>query len=379
VLHGRLQRLHLPQLAGQDATWAQRTPASAPAVARELAAGLDDRIRALGERMATSPQPWLARQLGVIAPSASPALREEYTRRAGLAAAYREAAGITNPEQAVSLQPHRGNPELENMRQATITALEIRDEAAILRGNDRGGLEAQVIAGERVQVGAPPDVSRALRLTAQAEAEALRQSADAEIQHDETSAASAKALAQQLAAERQRLEAGNARYEKWSADTGDIREAASKASAELQRRGHAQPEEEPQPQANEEPQTKAGWWREFEADLQAVERAIARQHQATIDAGQPWPPQRAPELDAGPTPKASAEDERAPAQPAQQNRTARIDELLTRADQAAQRLAVQQAEHQASSEYAARIEREAQVEPEAGHQAEARDQAEIEM
>ena len=185
VLHGRLQRLHLPQLAGHDVTWAQRTPASAPAVARELAAGLDDRIRALGERMAASPQPWLARQLGVIAPNASPALREEYTGRAGLAAAYREAAGITNPEQAVSLQPHRGNPELENMRQATTTALEIRDEAAILRGLDRGELEAQVIAGERAQAGAPPDVSRALRLTAQAEADALRQSADAEIQHDE--------------------------------------------------------------------------------------------------------------------------------------------------------------------------------------------------
>ena len=59
VLHGRLQRLALPQLAGHDITWAQRTPASAPPVARELAAGLDDRIRALGERMAASPQPWL--------------------------------------------------------------------------------------------------------------------------------------------------------------------------------------------------------------------------------------------------------------------------------------------------------------------------------
>ena len=88
VLHFRLQQLTLPQLAAHDVTWAQRTPASAPAVARELAAGLDDRIRALGERMAASPQPWLARQLGVIAPDASPALCEEYIRRTGLAAAY---------------------------------------------------------------------------------------------------------------------------------------------------------------------------------------------------------------------------------------------------------------------------------------------------
>ena len=137
VLHFRLQQLALPQLAAHDVTWAQRTPASAAAVARELAAGLDDRVRALGERMAASPQPWLARQLGVIAPDASPALREEYTRRAGLAAAYREAAGITHPDQAVSLEPH-GNPELENMRMAVFTALEIRDEAEILRGLHRG-------------------------------------------------------------------------------------------------------------------------------------------------------------------------------------------------------------------------------------------------
>ena len=100
VLHHRLQRLALPDLR-HDATWAQRTPATAPPLARELAAALDDRARALGERLAASPEPWLARHLGVLAPGASPALRAEYTRRAGIAAAYREAAGITNPDQAV--------------------------------------------------------------------------------------------------------------------------------------------------------------------------------------------------------------------------------------------------------------------------------------
>lgn len=67
------------------------------------------------------------------------------------------------------------------------------------------------------------------------------------------------------------------------------------------------------------------------------------------------------------------------AQPAQDDRMARLDELLARADDAAQRLAAQQAERHASGEYAARIEREAPAEPEAGHQAEAREGAEIEM
>ena len=122
VLHYRLQQLALPDLR-HDVTWALRTPASAPPAAHELAAALDDRARALGERMAASPEPWLARHLGVLAPGASPALREEYTRRAGAAAAYREAAAITNPEQAVSPESHRNQPELEAMRKAVFAAL----------------------------------------------------------------------------------------------------------------------------------------------------------------------------------------------------------------------------------------------------------------
>jgi len=99
VLYGRLQQLQLPNL-GHDVTWAQRTPKDAPAVAHELAAGLDQRARALGEQLAASPEPWLAKQLGMLAPHASPLLREDYARRAAAAAAYREAAGITDPDQA---------------------------------------------------------------------------------------------------------------------------------------------------------------------------------------------------------------------------------------------------------------------------------------
>ena len=283
VLHGRLQRLALPGLR-HDVTWAQRTPASAPAVARELAAALDDRTRALGERLAASPEPWLARQLGVLAPDASPALREEYTRRAGIAAAYREAAGITNPDQTASLEPHRGNPELEAMRKAVFAALEIRDEADILHGIDCGELEARVLQGERARAAAPPDVSSQLRLTAYAEADAHRQSADAHAQHDDAAAASATALAAQLAAERHRLEAGNARYEQWSADTHATRDAAGKATAELQRRRYAQPDSEPNAQPEDEPQLLAGWWQQLETDAEAVNCADASEHQTAIDA-----------------------------------------------------------------------------------------------
>lgn len=96
VLRGRLQRLELPDL-GYNVTWAQRTPADAPAVAHEIAAGLDQRARALGERLAASPEPWLASQPGVLAPHVSPLLREDYARRAAAAAAYRKPPGSPTP------------------------------------------------------------------------------------------------------------------------------------------------------------------------------------------------------------------------------------------------------------------------------------------
>ncbi len=43
------------------------------------------------------------------------------------------------------------NPELEHLRAATIRALEIRDEASIIRGLSRGELEARILDGERAQ------------------------------------------------------------------------------------------------------------------------------------------------------------------------------------------------------------------------------------
>jgi len=288
VLDGRLQRLQLP-VRGHGVTWAQRTPQDAPAVAHELAAGLDDRRRELGERALENPEPWLTRHLGVPpGPDASPVLREDYAWRAGTAAAYREARGITDPEQAVSLDPHP-EPELEAMRRDTVRALEIADEQTEIRAMSRGELEGRVLDGERAQATAPPDVSSQLRLTAQADADAWQQSADAEAEHDQVQAADARSLAAALDAETSRLEAVNARYEEWSARTASTREMAGKARAELQRRG-----QEPSAGGTPGPQSMAAWWREFQADADALDRAIEREHQAAVCSGQSWPRQRKP-------------------------------------------------------------------------------------
>ena len=209
-------------------TWAQRTPQDAPALAHELAAGLDDRRRELGEQALENPEPWLTRHLGAPpGPGASPVLREDYAQRAGTAAAYREARGITGPEQAVSLEPH-AEPELEAMRRETFRALEIADEQAEIRAMSWGELEGRVLEGERAQATAPRDVSSQLRLTAQADADAWRQSADADAEHDQVQAANARSLAAALAAQTSRLEAANTRYEEWSARTASTRETAGK-------------------------------------------------------------------------------------------------------------------------------------------------------
>ena len=408
VLHGRLQQLELPDL-GHDVTWAQRTPKDAPAVAHELAAGLDERARALGEQLAASPEPWLADQLGILAPHASPLLREDYCRRAAAAAAYREAAGITDPGQAIAPEPHRGNLELDHMRQSAIRALEICDETEIVRRMTHGELEARILDVDRAQASAPLDVSRELRLTAQAEADAWHQSADAEIRHDPAASASATALARHMAAQREQLEAANERYDKWAADSSSRREAAGKARAELQRRELAQQTAgQRQPEPEDEPQTVVEWWRQLDTDLAAVDRAIEREHQAAIAAGQPWPPQRTAQAETthaeaaaviarlqrdGYLPEPNPDPEAPTSEPAAANtaalapqhepgdRPARLDALHARADEAVHRIAADNAAREARAQYTARLEREAhaQAEPAAQRQAEASDGIEIEL
>ena len=393
------------QAQGHGVTWAQRTPQNAPALAHELAAGLDDRRRELGERALANPEPWLTRHLGPPpGPDASPVLREDYARRAGTAAAYREARGITDPEQAVSFGPHPG-PELEALRKDTFRALEIADEHAEIRAMSRGELEAQVLEADRAQATAPPDTSSQLRLTAQAEADAWQQSADAEAEHDQVRAENARSLAAALAAETSRLEAANARYEEWSARTASTREIAGKAKAELQRRG----QRTVRPGEHRNRRAWRTWWREFQARRRRRGPRDRARAPGRHPDGQPWPPERKPEAgheepDAAapgrepqpeqsrpgipeaqtePEPPASEpetpEPEAAGPVPADDGRAARLDELQARADEAARRIDAQRAELDASSEHTARIEREAQAEPEADRQAETPYDMEMEL
>jgi conjugative relaxase-like TrwC/TraI family protein len=403
VLHGRLQRLQLPT-QGHGATWSQRTPRNALALAHELAARLDDRRRELGERAIANPEPWLTRYLGPPpGPDASPVLREDYARRVGTAAAYREARGITDPQQAVSFAPPPG-PELEALHNDTFRALEIADEHAEIRAMSRGELEAQVLQADCAQATAPRDTSSQLRLISQAEADAWQQAADAEAEHDQVRADNARSLATTLAGEASRLEAASAQYEEWSGRTASIREIAAEAKAELQRRGqqlHAR--------TAPGPQSMPTWWQGFQADADAMDRAIEREHQAAIRDGRPWPLERRREgKHEGQNPVATKHDPQleqsrpgtagAPADPepdapelagpaaeatglelADDGHVGRLDELQARVDQAAREMDAHRTELEASRECTARMEREAQTEPEAVWQGETSYEMEIEL
>ena len=242
-------------------------------------------------------------------------------------------------------------------------------------------LEARVFEGDRAQAIAPPDVSRRLRLTAQAEADAWQQSAAAETEHDPVQARNARALANDMATKKSRLETASARYEQWSAKTSSTRETAGKAQAELQRRGH-----EPAPAETPQPHSTLEWWRESEADVETAGQALARQQQAAVDAGHQWPlvrhPPMQPETEHAPQPRnfTPGQPEIPGPEPDRHGgRAARLDELQARSDDAAARIEAQRAEQDASKEYTARMEREVRAEPEADWQAEAPDEIEMEL
>ncbi len=186
-----------------------------------------------------------------------------------------------------------------------------------------------------------------------------------------------------MAAQREQLEAANARYESWATDTSSRRKAAGKARAELERRGLAQhtPEQQ-QPEAEGDPETMVEWWRQLEADLAAVDRAIEREHQAAIAAGEPWPPERNPQPEAKPvsqTEGSPGADQEADGQSRPNDQAARLDRLLGQATMAAQRYTAARAVREARAEYAALLEREAHAEPEHTAQAGASYEADIEL
>ena len=285
--------------------------------------------------MAERPPPWALEAWGVP-PAEAGALREDWERRAAIVESYREAAGITDPAQAIGPVPS-GMPQLREAFHASVVALELPDDQALLRAMGRGELEARVAAHDRAMAVAPRDVQPEIGererdwQDAQARAHAARYAMDAE------AAAEAEAQASDAAEDLARLAVADAARREWAEAHAGQAEAAREAEAELRRRDQAdrvaragEPAQEqqvetdaefharldrmvaeaegrewvpPRPEAEPEPQPELLSEAEFHAKL---DRMVA-DAEARAAAAKAAEPEAAPEPQAEPEPEQVAE------------------------------------------------------------------------
>ena len=237
-LHGRLGK-EPPPVRGETKTWAERAPRNAPEPVREAARMLDTRQAELGRQLAAQPPPW-ALDAWKVPPAAeeSAELRADWELQAGIVGAYREAAGITNPGQAIG-PPPTGQAELSEAYQSAVRALRLPDNEALLRAMGSGELEAASAAGARAAASARPDVQaevgkRELDFRYAADRADIALGAG-----DTEAAAEADAEAEGHAGELARLAVADAARREWIEANAGTLTAARDAETELRRRGLA--------------------------------------------------------------------------------------------------------------------------------------------
>ena len=388
VLHGRLENLRLPERQ-HPAALAERLPeARRPGPARQAALMMDTRTQAIGEQLAARPEHWLVDRLG-LPPQQPGAVRDDWIGRAGRAGFYRQAHGITDPNAALGDRP-ANDPELRMLWEQTCRDLEIPAEEVSVRAKSRAELEGTVHAYTRAAQTAPPDMARQLDYHHKQAAGLERQAEQAEADGDAQLASDSRAAAAEKSGQANELSAAQDTRDAWNRAHESKRLAARAARQELGRRGI-----EPEP-GRREPGSLTGWWRQFEADAEAAERALERQRQTAIDAGQPWPPKAAatartpdprthkvieglrrdgslPGLGAEQEPRAGMPEPAKPkadpeieAEPGNEaDVSERIDASIRRIQQSGEHVAADaETEQQERSRYAARIAQEAQHEAE---------------
>lgn len=206
---------------------------------------MDERVALLGWRATADRPPWAVRYLGEV--PADPADRAEWTRRAGLAAAYREESGYTHDNDAIGPAPERGSSELRASWHAAFAALRMPDADREIFAATDGQLWSWRAAYARDLAWAPPHVAGELREAHLAE-DAYRAAAvhawhraDAATDQDERAQARQEAsqfgaLAQDVSAYREQLTQVDEARRRWHAATELDRQRALSADNELRRR-----------------------------------------------------------------------------------------------------------------------------------------------
>jgi hypothetical protein len=166
VLHDRIQRIVGTPEPIPAASYLARTPAIEDphdrAFAAELAAAMDTRAGLLGERAALDGPQWALSALGQV--PADPAGRADWSRRAGLAVAYREEGGWASPADPIGPAPDRASPELRASWHAADAALRLpkadRDTRAATDGQILARRAVGQIARSQPGLGTSYDMKR---------------------------------------------------------------------------------------------------------------------------------------------------------------------------------------------------------------------------
>jgi conjugative relaxase-like TrwC/TraI family protein len=275
VLHGRLGK-EPPPAQGETTTWTERAPRNMPERIAEAQQTLDERQAELGRQVAEQAPHWALEAWGVP-PQKAGALREDWERRAGIVESYREAAGITDPKQALGPVPS-SQAQLREAFSASVVALQLPDEAAMLRAMGRGELEARVDARERAVGAAPADVSAELTSVERQHKAQATAAAAARDAGNITAAQAAEILAAMHAEEIAGLRVTDAARREWAEATAGQETAARAAERELQRRGLAAriPVSEPDGESTREPETEAEFLERL-PEIRAAAEAKAEQ------------------------------------------------------------------------------------------------------
>jgi hypothetical protein len=168
-------------------------------------------------------------------------------QRAAVVQGYRELAGVTDPAVAIGPAPAR-QAGMSEAFAASVRALELADDAAMVKAMGRGELEAQVREYARAEAVAPADISKQIGHSDGARVYTTEQAEQARAGGNDELARSAAALADAIAAEGEQMRIAQAARDEWTEATAPMAEAASQARVELGTRGTPR-WDEPRPEA----------------------------------------------------------------------------------------------------------------------------------
>ena len=253
-----------------------------------LADAADDRQVILGRQVADEAPQWAVEALGAV-PAPDDSARGAWENQAGIAAIYRELAGVEDSADALGRAPRSGQVEAYAAYRAAWRSLGRPEADRAEVEMSTGQLRVRVRAYDREQAWAPPYVANELAGSRQAARErrndAIMRAAEANtaadpVEHDRLrlEADQAAALADALDTRIRELEAVDAARAQWYAHTAETRAAADRARAELSIR-----QADANPTTDESEVTTDEWIARDQADVATEDphRVIVNEHELT--------------------------------------------------------------------------------------------------